>query len=128
MTQQFMLVMQCTIVHVIIIILLPARTIIIMKSKGKSIRALSGLLFLLFSMEYVEGLSSGAPEEACETLSPSPAAHGAAPQETPVPYQVVLESLDDGTGSFSYAPGESYTCKKIATCMHSSYYNYRREI
>lgn len=108
------------------IILLPARTIIIMKSKGKSIRALSGLLFLLFSMEYAEGLSSGAPEEACETLSPAPAAHGAAPQETPVPYQVVLESLDDGTGSFSYAPGESYTCKKInvVSYMHASYYNY----
>ena len=57
--------------------------------------------------------SGGAPEEACGTLAPDPSQHGAGPQTSPVPYQVVLDNLMDDDGGLSYVPGETYTCKLL---------------
>ncbi len=66
------------------------------------------VLAAVLNCDYVEALPNGAPSAACQTLSPS---HVAAPQSTPSPYQVDLSNLADGTGSFSYVPGQLYQCK-----------------
>lgn len=56
----------------------------------------------------------GAPAESCVSLSPSPTAHNAEPQTTPVPYEIVLDSaLTDNSDDLSYIPGDTYTCKFI---------------
>ena len=60
----------------------------------------------------VECLSTGAPAEACTTLTPSIQFHIDPPQSSPVPYEVDLLSLDNGD-SFSYDPGETYAGAKM---------------
>jgi hypothetical protein len=67
-------------------------------------------LLLLITASYLdqsEGFPSGAPPEACSTLSPTPFAHGAPPQASTVPYEVDLSAFDDGSGTLSYVPGQS---------------------
>ena len=66
---------------------------------------------------FAEGLPSGAPASACSTLTPNPISHAADPQIGSVPYEVDLSELSDG-GSFSYAPGMTYTCTLIASGHH----------
>jgi hypothetical protein len=77
-------------------------------------------LLLLITASYLdqsEGFSSGAPSEACSTLSPNPFDHGAPPQTSEVPYEVDLSAFDDGGGTLSYVPGQSV----ISTCEHGSW-------
>ena len=64
----------------------------------------------IWSRNAVEGLSAGPPAAACGTLSPDPVLHGAPPQETALPPQVLdLSELDDDfDGELSYMPGETY--------------------
>ena len=71
----------------------------------------------------VESLPNGAPTQACDTLSPDPGPHGALPQTTPVPYSIDLSPFADGSGGYSYQPGETYNCKWscIGTCHKLSY-------
>ena len=71
----------------------------------------SALLIVIASIYAVDALSSGAPEQACDTLSPDPTAHSNDPQDTPVPYNIDLSAFDDGTGSYVYVPGYTYTCE-----------------
>lgn len=71
----------------------------------------------------VECLPDGAPSFACGTYSPQEVFHsnisngrfGVIPiysQTTPVPYEVDLSSLDDGSGVLFYVPGAAYSCMK----------------
>ncbi len=71
-------------------------------------------------VNHVECFSSGAPLEACGTLSPLPAGHGAQPQTTPVPYELDLSSLLDENGDFSYVPGETYTCTYLCRSSYNT--------
>jgi len=64
------------------------------------------VLLLGVPVTVVMGLSSGAPDAACSTISPSPSGHGANPSTDPFPYNVNLSSLDNG-----YVPGQSYASK-----------------
>ena len=53
-----------------------------------------------------ECFPSGAPESACDTVAPNPAAqggHGAQRQSTPVPYMIT------GLPNGNYTPGMDYT-------------------
>ena len=68
------------------------------------------LVLLVCVVPWGCSLPSGAPSEACGTLSPDPSAHDAEPQTTPAPYEIGLESLEDENGGHSYVPGETYTC------------------
>ena len=63
----------------------------------------------------VEGLSGGAPSGACDTLSPNPmpAAHGADPQTSTVPYSIDISAFMEN-GTFTYYPGQTYTCEYIS--------------
>ena len=68
-------------------------------------------LGLVSLVNLVESFGTGAPAGACGTLSPDPAQHGADPQTTPVPYEVDLSALRNGTtNNYCYVPGETYEC------------------
>ena len=54
----------------------------------------------------VMGFPTGAPMEACDTISPNPISHRADPQTTAVPYTVNISSLANG-----YVPGRNYPSK-----------------
>ena len=74
-------------------------------------RYLRLILFLgvVSLVNLVESRSDGAPADACGTLSPDPAQHGAEPQTSRVSYEVDLSSLRNGaTNSYCYVPGETY--------------------
>ena len=75
------------------------------------------LLLVLSSRLICYCWPSGAPAAACETLSPDPISHQAAPQDSPSapqdspsPYWLNLTSLDHN-GVASYVPGETYLSK-----------------
>ena len=59
----------------------------------------------------VESRSSGAPREACGTLTPSEAQHGAPAQTSAIPYEVDLSTLSCGINSYCYVSGETYQRK-----------------
>ena len=62
------------------------------------------MLLLGVTVPAVVGMSSGAPEGACTTITPE---HGSnMPANTAVPYTVNISSLANG-----YVPGQSYTSK-----------------
>ena len=69
-------------------------------------------------LDQCEGLPGGAPKQACSTLSPDPASHGAPPQTSPVPYEISLTDFDDDTGSLSYIPGQTY----LSMCTLEGYF------
>ena len=56
-------------------------------------------------MTAVVGSSSGAPDRACSTITPS---HGTSTATGPVPFNVDISSLDGG-----YIPGQTYTSEYI---------------
>ena len=60
----------------------------------------------------LSALPGGAPEGACENLTPSPSDHGTALQERDIPYFINQSALPfiDGVG-YGYQPGETYICK-----------------
>ena len=74
------------------------------------------LLFTAFHVSTVSGRSSGAPAEACNTLSPDPMSpHGGRPQTITVPYEINMSVFHDATtGQMLYTPAISYQSKKIA--------------
>ena len=53
----------------------------------------------------VVGLSSGAPDSACSTITPG---HGTSVATGPVPFKVNISSLDGG-----YIPGQTYASECI---------------
>ncbi|XP_064406783.1 defense protein l(2)34Fc-like [Halichondria panicea] len=59
----------------------------------------------------VEGLSTGAPAAACDSLSPDPTAHLAQPQTTSdVPYTISLMPFYNASdNTFTFYPGMTYT-------------------
>ena len=74
----------------------------------------SAVLTLLIGVSYVvEGRSTGAAVGACTTLAPDPTAHDGPPQTSDVPYMVDISSLSDGSGSWSYTPGQTYPCEHL---------------
>ena len=58
----------------------------------------------------VDSYSIGAPNFACDPLTPSPIAHAGNPQTTAVPYMIDLSSLNSD-GVLQYTPGQTYTRK-----------------
>ena len=63
--------------------------------------------------QQASSLSSGAPPQACDTLSPNPTQHGAQPQTSTVPYSIDLDQFCYN-GTYSYTPGATYTgCKLL---------------
>ncbi len=76
------------------------------------------LLTILYSIIYrVECRSSGAPSEACATLSPNPTAHGAQPNTGPVPYIIDLSDFDEGDNVLEYQPGATYQSNYYIACI-----------
>ena len=61
------------------------------------------LLFLATLHSVTECFSLGAPDGACDGVSPDPSRHSASPQTTAVPYALT------GLPPANYTPGESYT-------------------
>ena len=67
---------------------------------------LSLFLTLVATPLSVHGFSTGAPADACTTLTQQ---HGSnSPQTSTVPYTIDLSVFDDGAGGFVYVPGMSY--------------------
>lgn len=86
------------------------------------------LVILTTLWNQVECLPTGAPAEACTTLTPALPFHIDPPQSIPVPYEVDLLSLDDGEG-FSYVPGETYSSmlyNKGRVLRNRNYITYKR--
>jgi hypothetical protein len=75
------------------------------------------LILAVVSAEWckVESFSSGAPLDACSTISPDPNRHGAQPQTSLVPYNIDISQLSDAGG---YTPGQTYSCKQIYLSYH----------
>ena len=60
----------------------------------------------------VEAYPDGAPASTCDHLTPSSRRHRALPQNASTnPYYLDLSPFDNGSGSFSYTPGKTYTCE-----------------
>ena len=53
--------------------------------------------------------STGAPQEACTTVTPNHPP--ATPQNTINPYRIDLSVFDDGGGGFTYLPRRTYQCE-----------------
>ena len=74
-----------------------------------SMRKLTVLLLLLYSGESARAYSTGAPADACTTLTPN---HRKPPQPSPSPYTLDLLIFDlYSDGYYYYEPGETYQCK-----------------
>ena len=79
----------------------------------------STVVLVAASIYLVDALPGGAPQGACDNLTPSPSAHGT-PQANDSPYVIDLTQFDDNNGSFVYVPGRTYTRKILLTiyiCM-----------
>ena len=86
--------------------------LVVYSSFSVAMQVTLALLIVIASIYAVDAFSGGAPVQACDTLSPNPANHGADPQDSDVPYSIDLSVFDDGTGSYFYTPGNTYTCEK----------------
>ena len=72
------------------------------------------LLFIAAAIHVstVSGLPSGAPTEACDTLSPTRNAHGAPSQPSTVPYGIDMSVFRDAnSGQLLYTPTTTYQRK-----------------
>ena len=70
------------------------------------------LLISVLWISNVSSHSSGAPAEACSTLSPDQSVHGAPPQTTDVPYTLNLSALYNPTiDRMVYIPDTVYNSK-----------------
>lgn len=66
-------------------------------------------LLLITNATPTLSFSSGAPQSACETLTPDTTRHGAAPQTTDIPYVLNLSALYDPTlNQMVYTPNAIY--------------------
>ena len=80
-------------------------------------RALVTVLLLLVSTVVpVISFPTGAPLEACSTVTPN---HPATAQTSTNPYSIDLSVFDDGSGGFTYLPGRTYQCE-FSTHMHTA--------
>ena len=67
------------------------------------------VLMLAFCVGPALSRSTGAPQEACNTVTPNHPP--ATPQNTSNPYRIGLSAFDDGSGSLTYLPGRTYQCE-----------------
>ena len=65
------------------------------------------LVVAIFSL--TDSLPNGAPETACDSLTPNHASN--TPQISDVPYVIDFGVFDFENGSYVYNPGRTYTCK-----------------
>ena len=87
-------------------------------------------LLLIFIIPPSLSFPSGAPETACQTLTPDTTSHGAQPQATNIPYVLNLSAFyDQATDLMVYTPGRVYNSKCVVqqhknihfnNCMHIS--------
>ena len=72
---------------------------------------------VLLCIAEVSAYSSGAPDAACPGLSPNPLQHGADPMTGIPPFELGdFETVFNiSEGSYGYKPGETYSCKLIAS-------------
>ena len=72
-----------------------------------------GLALLLFSIiSPTFAFNTGAPQAACQTLSPDVIQHGAQPQVTDIPYVLNLSSFyDRAIQQYVYTPNTTYDSK-----------------
>ena len=69
-------------------------------------------LLLLSTIPPTLSFPTGAPQTACQSLSPDAAQHGAPPQTTDVPYVLNLSALYDPTiDRMVYTPDTVYNSK-----------------
>ena len=65
---------------------------------------------------------SGAPETACQTLTPNTTSHGAQPQATNIPYVLNLSALyDQATDQMVYTPDRVYNSKCVVQQHKKTY-------
>jgi len=77
-------------------------------------RALVAVVLLLVSTAVpVISFPTGAPLEACSTVTPN---HPATAQNSTNPYSIDLSVFDDGSGGFRYLPGRTYQCELRTNC------------
>ena len=69
----------------------------------------STLVFVLAAVYAADALPGGAPQSACDNLTPSHS--GIAAQTSAVPYSIDLLPFADGSGGYQYTPGTTYTGK-----------------
>jgi hypothetical protein len=70
------------------------------------------LLFIAVHVSRVAGRSTGAPAQACSSLSPSQNAHGGLPQTSTVPYEIDVSVFRDAiTDQLLYTPATTYQSK-----------------
>lgn len=85
-------------------------------------RAALSVIFVIgfCGLKGVLSLSSGAPLQACDNLTPNPTSHLAQPQTGPVPYGIDYSELDvvNGTTMPAYNPGQTYTRKPLLYLRH----------
>ena len=72
------------------------------------------LYICLFSLSNVSAFPNGAPEQACDTLSPDPLSHGAEPSNCSEPCPFFLESFDL-LGVFASNDTSQYYCDVLYT-------------
>ena len=74
-----------------------------------------GLALLLIStISSTNAFSIGAPQAACQTLSPDVIQHGAQPQVTDVPYVLNLSTFyDRAIQQYVYTPDTTYDSKSM---------------
>ena len=108
-------------VHIIMYVLytckLPLLSVQLYRTSDMAVALI--VLLLSSALVAVQALPTGAPAEACDSLSPSPSAHGAQPQSTASPYGIDLSPfiVED---QYLYTPGRTYTGKPStqSTCTY----------
>ena len=71
------------------------------------------VLFTAICVSTVSCFSTGAPADACSTLTPNRGRHQAPSQTTTVPYEIDMSVfLDANTGQLLYIPATDYQSKQ----------------
>ena len=93
-------------------------TYICRRRTHSSMRALVAVVLLLAScVGPALSFSTGAPQQACTTVTPN---HPATPQNTSNPYRIDLSVFEgDGGGSLTYLPGRTYQCEFGKQCDYN---------
>ncbi len=67
------------------------------------------LLALFFAASHVQGMSNGAPAEACGDLTQSHSPNSAQPSQ--IPYLLNIDEFSAPSGGYEYTPSTTYNCK-----------------